>query len=298
MTLFKYLAPERIDVIERGEIRFTQPGALNDPFEMRPRFDSLIAEAEVLSGLAAAPIDLGLIVEQAHFMLPEDVRERLPLDVALKAAGAAFATEHTRAAAGAGIRMLLQSMRDGAAPARRQIYQALNKNVGLLSLSEAQDHELMWAHYAASHTGFVLGFNEQHPFFNRRRSEHDEFFFLRKVLYADSPSAPFVASLDGDTLMVTKGTRWAYEREWRMILPLAQATSVLNSDSDTLYLFAFPRDAIESIVLGANATSAFETRIRGLLRARPDLGHVHVRRAVLDLNARTISVLPIPAEGE
>ena len=47
MTLFKYMRPERIDVVENLEIRFTQPDALNDPFELRPQFESLVAEADV-----------------------------------------------------------------------------------------------------------------------------------------------------------------------------------------------------------------------------------------------------------
>ena len=36
MIVFKYLHPDRIDVLKNGLIRFTQPAALNDPFELRP----------------------------------------------------------------------------------------------------------------------------------------------------------------------------------------------------------------------------------------------------------------------
>jgi hypothetical protein len=38
MIVYKYLDPARIDVLEQGRIRFTQPGALNDPFETLPCF--------------------------------------------------------------------------------------------------------------------------------------------------------------------------------------------------------------------------------------------------------------------
>ena len=34
--LFEYIRAERIDVIRNLEIRFTQPDALNDPFELQP----------------------------------------------------------------------------------------------------------------------------------------------------------------------------------------------------------------------------------------------------------------------
>lgn len=36
MGLFKFLGPERIEVLRNCSIRFTQPGAFNDPFEFQP----------------------------------------------------------------------------------------------------------------------------------------------------------------------------------------------------------------------------------------------------------------------
>jgi hypothetical protein len=72
LMLFKYLRPERIDVLDRLELRFTQPGALNDPFELRPRFDSLVAEADILPHLSAMPVDFSLIPRQAYEILPKE----------------------------------------------------------------------------------------------------------------------------------------------------------------------------------------------------------------------------------
>src|SRR5260221_496044 len=145
MILFKYIRPDRIDVVEGCEIRFTQPGALNDPFELRPQFESLIAEAAVLDQLATTPIDLAPMVKQAYAMLPEAQRSRLPFDEVARFLNAVLATKEARGAAAAGVRTLLQGMRDGAAPAREKIYETLNSSLGLLSLSEVADHDLMWA---------------------------------------------------------------------------------------------------------------------------------------------------------
>src|SRR5689334_11281388 len=41
MSLFKYVVSERIDILKNCRIRFTQPSAFNDPFEMQPFFDEL-----------------------------------------------------------------------------------------------------------------------------------------------------------------------------------------------------------------------------------------------------------------
>ena len=41
MVFYKYVSAERIDILQNRLIRFTQPNALNDPFEARPYFHTL-----------------------------------------------------------------------------------------------------------------------------------------------------------------------------------------------------------------------------------------------------------------
>jgi len=154
----------------------------------------------------------------------------------------------------------------------------------------------MWAHYADSYTGLVLCFDEQHEFFNRRRSENDEFYFVRRVVYSDRPAVS-MATLDGDALLVTKGTKWAYEREWRMLVPLKDAKRSLLIRGDAVHLFAFPPDALKGIILGAHAVVAIETSLQSLLRDRPALRHVYLSRAMLDLDTRSVKV-SWPSVGE
>ena len=78
--LYKYLRPVRVDVLNKLEIRFTQPNALNDPFELRPRFESLIREAEVLASYSATPVDFDPILRQAYSMIPEESRSLLLIE--------------------------------------------------------------------------------------------------------------------------------------------------------------------------------------------------------------------------
>lgn len=289
MTLFKYIRPERIDVIQNCEIRFTQPGALNDPFELRPHFESIVAEADVLANFPEAPVDLRPMVAQAYSMLPETQRAVLPLDTAMQAVETFMATNDARDTTAQALQIFLRSMRDGAAPIREAIYRAFNDNVGILSLSEIPDHELMWAHYADRHTGLVLCFDEQHAFFDRRRSEHDEFYFVRRVIYSDKPAVS-MASLDGDALLVTKGKKWAYEREWRMLIPLKDASRSITIAGDRVHLFSFPPDVIKGIIIGAHAIDAFEASLQKLLRDRSELRHIRLSRAILDLDTRSVKV--------
>ena len=290
MTLFKYIRPERTDIIQNLEIRFTQPDALNDPFELRPHIDSLIAEADVLENLPEAPIDLRPMIQQAYELVPD--LKVIPLDFALHAIEELMSTEEARRATAEGLRTFLKPMRDGAVVVRHAIYKAFSENVGLLSLSEIHDNELMWAHYADRHTGLVLCFDEQHAFFNRRRTENDEFYFIRKVRYSDDPPVS-LANIDGDALLITKGTNWSYEREWRMLVPLNDATRSVPISGDTVHLFAFPPDALRGVILGVNTALDKEAEIKSLL-SRPQLQHTKMTRAMLDPESRSIRV-PLPA---
>ncbi len=288
--LFKYLRPERVDVLERLEIRFTQPGALNDPFELRPRFDSLVSEAETLAHFSATPIDFEPILQQAFAMLPDEYRSRLSYENASQIIKSFMDSDQGRASASTGLVAFLGAMKDGAALLRESIYAALNRNVGILSLTEVADDTLMWAHYADSHRGILIGFDEKHAFFNRRRSEGDEFYFLRSVLYAELPAAPSLAKLEGDAIFVTKGEKWEYEREWRMLAPLTDATRCVETDGDSVYLYSFPADALATIVIGARAASSLETTLGEILGADTSVGHVTVSRALLDHDSQRVKV--------
>lgn len=41
MILYKYCAPERVDILESGKIGLTRPRSFNDPFELSPNISSV-----------------------------------------------------------------------------------------------------------------------------------------------------------------------------------------------------------------------------------------------------------------
>jgi Protein of unknown function (DUF2971) len=287
--LYKYLRPERVDVLRKLEIRFTQPDALNDPFELRPRFESLISEVEALAICSATPIDFDPILRQAYSMLPEQQRSLLGYEDAAASFKSFMETDQGRSAVSAGLLWFLRFNRQAAAPLRESLYEALNRGVGILSLTEVPDEPLMWAHYAESHRGILLGFDEEHAFFNRRRSENDE-FYLRKVIYADLPPTPTALAVDGNALLVTKGTKWSYEREWRMFAPLEDASRAIEVVGDSVHLFSLPAEALVSAVIGARASAELEGAVRDAVHGSADLAHIAVSRAALDLAGQRVCV--------
>jgi hypothetical protein len=106
--LYKYLRAARVDVLTGLEVRFTQANALNDPFELRPRFESLIAEAELLANLPATPIDFDPILREAYGMLPAEQRSLLPYETAANCFRSFMDTDQGRSAVSEGLLWFLR----------------------------------------------------------------------------------------------------------------------------------------------------------------------------------------------
>jgi hypothetical protein len=105
-------------------------------------------------------------------------------------------------------------------------------NVGIFSLSETDDNELLWAYYAESSTGIALGFEvtEGNKLANKefciKVDYSDELptfkgngFQLSIVMFADKKSIQKISFTD-DTFrqaISTKKIKWSHENEWRYI---------------------------------------------------------------------------------
>jgi Protein of unknown function (DUF2971) len=197
MTLHKYVAAERIDILTNGLIRFTQSGALNDPWEMRPYIERLMEddlfEREIASKARTRDRkDLArLAAEKIWQRFPRKQRRSLPL-IKFEAKILGLIKSNPKEFE----RLYAKNLEDEldlyklAEPiVIKDVPNILNRTVGVLSLAELPDHPLMWSHYAANHSGFVIAFDENHPFFTTRRSAEDDLSGLHKIVYsADRPN--------------------------------------------------------------------------------------------------------------
>ncbi|WP_180968423.1 DUF2971 domain-containing protein [Paenibacillus pasadenensis] len=85
-------------------------------------------------------------------------------------------------------------------------------------VTEKYDHPLIWAHYAGSHTGFCVGYDEEN--IKKISDKFDD------VEYAEHPHLVDVNQLDMDkveTLLYVKSKEWSYEEEWRAIHTITDA---------------------------------------------------------------------------
>ncbi len=159
-------------ILEDRLIRFTQPQAFNDPFELRPHVSKL-SEDGYLENTLDAQFDN--ILEELYLKLPKDKRKLSQFsnfkEIALSKKDEA--KENLK-------KMAKQTM----PIVREDLYDGVANNIGILSLTTCSKNLLMWAHYANSHQGLVLEIDETHDFFNRKKSNVDEFRHLRSVKYS------------------------------------------------------------------------------------------------------------------
>lgn len=128
-----------------------------------------------------------------------------------------------------------------------------NRRVGVLSLSQDPLNELMWAHYANSHAGFVVGLDTESEFFQPKPGEPKVCGELMNVIYTDTTPVVFVEPKKFDIpkeIFFTKTTKWSYELEWRMIKYLDHADEVVTVGGKKIHLFDVPKAAVKEVLFG------------------------------------------------
>jgi hypothetical protein len=256
MALYKYLTPARLDVLERRRIRFTQPGAFNDPFEFKPYIESA-ASQEHLSEYLEQNFDV---------ILRRELKEYPILSKLLPGESAVDLLRPLKSSIPDLFQLLQPQFLPGVSAA---INSSLNLNVGVLCLAEIRDSLLMWGHYTDNHEGFVIGFDQNHPFFSVRRGPEDEFGFLRQMKYSRNRPRVTLANTTGTEWFETKSDEWAYEKEWRMLRVLESAEARLEAVPHPICLFSFPADAVVEIIAGLRCPPGVRDRLRTLSKAYP-----------------------------
>ncbi len=268
--LYKYLSPERVDVLENATLRYSPFGAFNDPFEGRPYVSALASDQQILDRLdSALPDEL----KKGYEALPAQVRANISFEAYRKKANDLFQSKKSE---------LLKNLQDHTPAFMEHFYQKANDLIGVLCLAEEPTINLMWAHYAASSSGFVIEFDAHHEYFNSRLSEKDEFRYLRQVRYQEQrPSLP-LSEMDAIQWMLVKSNDWAYEKEWRIFRPLADAQKTHPATPYPVNLFGFPREAVTGVILGAQISLKTEASIRETLKAHSEYSTVQLQRVRID----------------
>lgn len=199
--LYKYVVPERIDVLRHHLIRFTPAHDTNDPFELRPMVKHLMSETRLKERLYKGASE---ILKKRFDGYPQPLCNLLL---------AAMDTDEFKKEKERHPLEAVEMVNAVTPGALSTLEVALQSELGILSLTEDPWNVLMWAHYAANHTGFVIEFNARDTWFHSRRSDKDDFFQVRPVLYSSSNAKNFLVELDANDIIYAKQQEWRYERE-------------------------------------------------------------------------------------
>ncbi|WP_260563522.1 DUF2971 domain-containing protein [Alteromonas sp. KS69] len=263
--LYKYLDPERIDVLSSSHIRFTQPADFNDPFEFRPVISSAISKDEMD---AAIERELEKMVQEKIQNIPAVIRSQITPSQ-LESITRQLYKDHWP--------YLKEQFKKMGSEASRIFIDKANTLIGVLSLTESNNNILMWSHYARSHKGFCVGFDTNSDFFNRKRSDVDEFYHLREVKYDKARPNKLISQLNAVNMFLTKSIDWEYEKEWRMCSVLEDCDKTIDSKPYPIHLFKFPESAVKEVILGACMENSVKDNLLSLVRDK--YAHISVKQA-------------------
>jgi len=272
--IYKYFSKERRQFFTKPQVRFSQKEALNDPFESSVRWKKVS-----LNGLNAYVSHRANDVIPKLFSNPEYLIERAKEElnengVVLTPQRNTRIEEWLRSDAGkAYVTQLLPGIKDFMQMATGKIFSHLATNfealiddvvgkMGVLSLTERPLNEVMWRRYAGDGTGFVIGFDAQHPFFIKDR-DGVPMNVLRKVIYTEQWTENFWRN--PYYLFLVKGLGWAPEQEWRMFKDFTECDESRGSDTAAIHLATLTPEIIKSVYFGySNDVATIEKGISTL----------------------------------
>ena len=261
--LYRYQRFDRdrlTQIVQGRRLYFSNPRAFNDPWDCRPWFD--------VDGLED-PAHL-----ERHITWYERItKKHLP------------GIPEPEVARRAGIlRSKPALVREKTGEVASAMEQAIQDRYRVYCLGSAPDSELMWAHYAASHTGVCLEFATRNALFCGA---------LRVQYRLTYPTFDLTADADDENLapLLIKSAAWAYEGEYRLIAQ-EQAAAI---GSETLltksHLIEMPETALSAIIVGCLADDATVDAVKALVTESGS--PIAVRKAVRERNRYRLTFLDV-----
>ena len=85
----------------------------------------------------------------------------------------------------------------------------------------------------------------------------------------------------GEELFFVKSLKWEYESEWRMLMPLADSSKVIERQPYPIHLFSFPVESVSEVILGARMSDEDKGILKTLMNDKK-YEHVKLYQAELD----------------
>lgn len=225
LNLFKYYAPKykasyNLSFYEQKQIYFQTPKNFNDPWDCKA------PEIKVPRQLSSLKYLWGT--------MPEDMWQKIK--------------EHPR-----------RDIKQQLSEAYKKALEEQRDKIGIYSLSCIPDSELMWAHYADSHSGYMLHFQiDFNQYFND--SKFKDTGVPVPVRYKDARESWALLDYKKDkdkhirNLITFKSSAWTYEREIRFFHPKKNG------------FIDIPDNWLKSIIVGINTKPPLQKKLEDIGR--------------------------------
>jgi hypothetical protein len=292
MSLYKYLVPERFDVLRNAKIRFSQHMALNDPFEMKPYFEGLASDLFLTQFFNASWEAYGEdALKLIDGLIPDVLKDEYYKSTMEQ-------SKHENP----GIDLLLSTHKEKMPELRNVMFTSFNDGVGVLCLTEERDNLIMWAHYANNYKGFVIEFDDKHEFFHEKDSSMGKLGRIRRIDYSeDRPNHASFTDLTPAEIFFLKSDDWAYEKEWRMLKPLpVEDADKVNRDADgqPVYLFSFPPECVTGVIFGSRMPDDVRNNFLEFLSTDRRYSYAKPYQAILDEKKFRLNIEPIESAAK
>jgi hypothetical protein len=252
--LYKYVSPDRIDILRDRLIRYTPADRTNDKAEFSPRLSAEKADAflraSIRRQLTERFQEIPKDAATAFHQIPSN--EEALVEFLFCVAKKDYIEDESLY-----VEMLTKGLR---------------RSTGILSLTEDPGNNNMWERYAARDTGLVYGFE---PLAFGRGSVHELWTdgLALPVIYTATPTIDNLAGL------FEKDLSWSDEREWRVLRRLVESKIIKD---ELIHLFPIDPDTILNVTLGIDASDDLRKEVVLLCEGDPELRHVCVRKRVHD----------------
>jgi hypothetical protein len=213
LRLFKYVPPERIDILENEKIAFTPPDRFKDPFEFRLGITRSTARSQLKELIAQAELRAELGYKELSSRQRRKGRKEM---------------------------FKLQHVTEQFQKSFQNTVQTFSWPLGILCLCGSNDSNLMWYHYADGHKGFVIELDCRHESIIRLGKPWEVEYVGKPPVFDHTKPAPEIFRF--------KPLYLKYEAERRILRPLSEFVPEINEHSSIDWLSRLTVDKHKSIV--------------------------------------------------
>ncbi len=238
-VLYKYLTAERavkaLPENGNGALRATPPAALNDPLECATRCSAVYPSDDR---------EVSVMIEALNSIVPEHGLTSSEVQLSRRQLGTQAWNELLR--------------------------KQLSLRFGVVSFSESALHPLLWAHYADSSAGVVIGYRV-----STLKEIIRGFEQLGAVKYFKEPPFTlghkfFKNESNLHAVLLTKASYWEYEQEWRLTLELRNTvgTGTIDGAKYSVNICPIPNEAVTKVYYTERTPNAMVKAIKARLGNR------------------------------